>query len=126
MRALTADYTCVNEDTGTIFLLDAVGEDIIIPAAALGNRGVWFKFLCVADPITTVWSITSAGTNDIHCQFSSGAGNDIDVISAGTGKDVVSLVHTVALQGDQITMFSTGTFWMATGNTQVIEGITMA
>ncbi len=126
LRSLSADTTLVAEDTGVTFLLDAVGEDIIIPAAALANRGVWYRFVIVVDVITSVWSITSAGSSDIHCQMSSGAGDDIDVISAGTGKDVLNFVHTVALQGDEIYMYSTGTFWMATGHTTVIEGITTA
>ena len=126
LRAITADVTLVAEDTGITFMLDAVGEDIIIPAAALGNRGVWYRFVTIADTITTPWTITSAGTNDIHCQMSSGAGDDVDVISAGTGKDKLSIVHSVSLEGDQIDIFCTGTWWLAVGHCQTVESVTMA
>lgn len=125
LKAITADITLVPEDTGITFMLDAVGEAITIPTP-VGNRGVHYRFVCVADIITSAWVITAGGTNLIHCQFASGAGDDVDVISAGTGKDAISIIHTVALEGDFVEMYSTGTFWMATGHTVVAEGITVA
>ncbi len=125
-RSVSAAFTLTPEDTGVTFLLATTGKAITLPAADLKNRGVWYRFVCAADIATSAWVITSQGTNDIHVHIASGAGDDVDVISAGTGKDALSIIHTVALEGDTVEMFSTGTFWMATGHTVVVEGVTMA
>ena len=124
VQALSTARTMVAEDTGTTFVLAAAGKAVIIPAADLKNRGVWYRFVCGADVTGAVWSFTSAGTSDMHVHISSGAGDDVDVITTGTKVDLVQFVHTVALEGDMVEMYSTGVFWMVTGHTVVVEGVT--
>ncbi len=123
IRALSANITLTPEDTGTTFLLDAVGEDIIIPTP-VGNRGVHYRFVMNAKCITSNWTITSGGTDLIHGQIASGAGDDVDTITAGTGIELISFINTAADEGDHVNIFSTGVFWMATGACHLVENIT--
>lgn len=122
---LTADITLTPEDTGTTFLLDVIGEDIIIPTP-VGNRGVWYRFVCDAKIGTSNWTITSGGTNLMHCQIASGAAAEADTITAGTGVDAITFVSTVADEGDHVYLYSTGVFWMVTGSCHLTAGITIA
>ncbi|MEK0326183.1 MAG: hypothetical protein QQN63_10825, partial [Nitrosopumilus sp.] len=71
-KNLTEDTTITIEDSGTVFFLDAVGEAIIIPAANTA-KGVYYYFIVTAPVTSTDWTITSAGTNDIHCHGVVGA-----------------------------------------------------
>jgi len=126
LQDLSADITLTAEDTGKVFLLDAVGEAIIIPAAAIGNRGVHYTFIMNAKCITSDWTMTSAGTSDIHLQISSGGGAEADTITAGTGDDAITFELNNADEGDRVHIFSTGTFWMAEGTAHATANITAA
>lgn len=127
LEDITADRTLTAEDTGKTFLMDTIGEAIIIPAAALGNRGVWYKFVCaVKTDNTTPWTVTSAGSSDLHIQISSGGTGEGDTITAGSADDAVTFVKNLADEGDHITVFSTGTFWMVTGTAHATANITAA
>ncbi len=123
LQNLTADITLTAEDSGKVFLLDAVGEDIIIPAAALGNRGVWYKFIVNVKVITSSWTVTSAGSADMHGVVRAGGTGEANTISAGTGQDKYTITHTVADEGDGITIFSTGLYWMVTGQSHAAANI---
>lgn len=123
---LTADTTLTVEDTGKIFLLDAVGEALIIPAANAASRGVWYRFVMNAKCVTSNWTITSAGSSDMHINIDSGGGAEANTITAGAGDDAVTFVLNNADEGDMIEMYSTGTFWMVTGNAHATANITAA
>jgi len=123
---ISADITLTAEDTGKVFLLDAIGEAIIIPAAATANRGVHYTFIMNAKCVTSDWTITSAGTSDIHLQISSGGGAEADTITAGSGDDAITFELNNADEGDRVHIFSTGTFWMAEGTAHATANITAA
>ncbi len=127
LEDITADRTLTAEDTGKVFLMDTIGEAIIIPAAATTNRGVHYTFICaVKVDNTTDWTITSAGSSDIHLQIGSGGVAEADTITAGSADDAITFVKNLADEGDFIKMFSTGTFWMVEGQCHATANITAA
>ncbi len=127
LEDITADRTLTAEDTGKTFLMDTIGEAITIPAAALGNRGVHYTFICaVKTDNTTNWTITSAGSSDIHLQIGSGGVAEADTITAGSGDDAITFVKNLSDEGDYVKMFSTGTFWMVEGQAHATANITAA
>ncbi len=79
---LSAAYTVTPEDSGKVFLLDAAGALISLPAAVLGNRGCHYKFI-VNIKVTSDWTITSAA-QDLHMQIGSGGGAEADTMTSGT------------------------------------------
>ena len=122
-RVLTADETLTIEQSGTIFFLDTPGEALIIPAASTA-KGVWYKFIVNVDAVATSdWTITSAGTSDIHCVAMGGGGAEAAAGTAGTSVDVVTLT-TSAKGGDWIYIVSDGTKWFATGQSIATAGLT--
>ena len=119
---VTADVTLVPEDTGKVYLLDAGGGTITIPAAAAANRGVHYKFI-VDTKVTTDWSITS-GAADLHIHIGSGGGAEADTLTSGSADTTVVFQNDVADEGDFIEMFSTGSVWMVQGQAHATANIT--
>ena len=115
VEALTADKTLTFSDTGKTFLLDAVGEDITLPAL---KDGLSFKFRVTASVTTTPWKIISS-TNVI--QGYAGV-NYATVI--GLNENTISFVHTNAIAGDTVEVFCDGTSWHATGQGSASGSIT--
>jgi len=125
LQNLSADITLTAEDTGKVFLLDAIGEAITVPAAALGNRGVHYTFIMNAKNVTSDWTVTS-GAADVHLQVGSGGAAEADTITAGSADTAVTFELDNADEGDYIKMFSTGTFWMVQGTAHATANITAA
>ena len=124
LQDLSADITLTNEDSGKVFLLDAVGEDIIIPAPSLDNLGVHYTFIINTKvENTTNWTITSGGTDKMFGQIGSGGTGEADTIAAGTGQDSLDFVKNLADEGDFIKMFSTGTKWLYEGQAHATANI---
>ena len=122
VRILTADTTLTIEDSGTVFFLDATGENIIIPAASTA-KGVYYEFVVNATVATSSWSIDSAGTNDLHINAFTGADGAAAASSAGTSVDGYNHVHTSAVAGDCSYMISDGTKWHAIGFSSLVASI---
>ncbi len=121
---LSAAYTVTPEDSGKVFLLDAAGALISLPAAALGNRGCHYKFI-VDIKVTSDWTITSA-SGDVHLQIGSGGVAEGDTITAGSADTAITFVKNLADEGDFVRIFSTGTKWLVEGQAHATANITAA
>lgn len=106
--SLTADTTLTANQSGAVVLLDAVGENITLPAA---SAGPWkFKFLATAAVSTTPWQIISAEGDNINGS----------VIVAGAAvpavdEDQVNFIASAAVAGDFIEVLSDGTGLFVSG-----------
>ena len=119
---LSAAITLTNEDTGKVFLLDAAGATITIPAAHADNRGVWYRFV-VNVKVTTDWLVTS-GAADIHVHISSGGAAEGDTLSAGSADTTIVFQNDVADEGDWAEYVSDGVNWYVTGDAHATANIT--
>ncbi len=127
LENISADRTLTVEDTGKVFLMDATGEDITIPNPTDAScRGVHYTFVCNAKISSSSWTVTSLGTDLMHGQLGAGGTGEADVISAGTGQEKYTFVSGAADEGDSITVFSTGTYWIVTGQSHAKANITDA
>lgn len=122
---LSADITLTSADTGKVFLLDATGEAIIVPSAALDNKGVWYRFVCNAKISSSNWTITS-GSGDMHITIRSGGAAEGNTLTSGSADTAVTFVSGAADEGDFIEMYSTGSVWMVTGACHATANITAA
>ena len=116
-ETLTADATLTVEDSGKTFLLDAIGEDLILPAVAAGLN---YKFICQVTTVTTNWTITAA-TAVIQGSATVAGG-----VIAASNEDTITLVIAKFLPGDWITLESDGTNWYVAGQVVTALGITFA
>jgi len=116
-QSLSADTTLTAADSGKTFLLDAVGEDITLPAVATSN-GVKYRFLCDTTTATTDWTITAA-TAVIQ-----GSAQVAGAIIAASNESLITLVVAKFLPGDWVTLESDGTNWYAEGSVVTTIGLT--
>ena len=112
---LSADKTITAVESGTLFMLDAIGEAITLPAVAMGLE---YEFMIDTTVATSDWTITAAtkviqGSAEV-------AGNVI----AASDEDIITLVVAKALPGDHIKLVSDGTNWYVSGNVVTTVGIT--
>ena len=114
-KSLTADTTLVDADSGTTFLLDAIGEVITLPAV---SAGIWYKFICDTTTVTTDWTII----NGADVMF--GSAEVAGAIVACSAKDVITLVVAKFLPGDWVEIESDGTNWYVKGETVTAAGCT--
>ena len=114
-ETLTADATLTVEDSGKTFLLDAIGEDLVLPAVAAGLN---YKFICQVTTVTTDWTITAA-TAVIQ-----GSATVAGAVVAASDETVITLVVAKFLPGDWITLESDGTNWYVAGQVVTALGIT--
>ena len=125
MEFPSADFTLIQADSGTVFILDAIGEAITLPAAASMEIGTWFRFIVGATVATTSWTIVSAD-NDIHGQVQGGG---IDDEGAGTGggtpEDTITFVFDEAEEGDWVELVGDGVFWYLSGQCELAANITV-
>ena len=122
VKHLSAAYTITAEDTGTVFMIDAAGAIISLPAAVLGNRGCHYKIV-VDTKVTSDWTLTSAAA-DISLQIGSGGAAEGDTISAGTSSTNIIFQNDVADEGDFVEFYSTGSEWMLQGQAHATANIT--
>lgn len=114
--ALSADYTVLAADSGTTFLLDAIGEDITLPGVAV--VGKW-KFMCAVETATTDWTITAA-TAVIQ-----GSVNVNSTLVPAATESLITLVVAKFLPGDWITIESDGTNFYVNGQVVTAAGCTL-
>jgi len=114
-RSITADTTLTASDSGKVILLDAVGEDIVLPAV---KAGLNYKFICTANVITSAWTITAAS------KVISGSAQVAGAVVAAAIEDVITIVHTKALIGDWVTIESDGSAWYVEGSAVTAAAIT--
>ncbi len=114
---LTADTTLTPADSDKTFFLDAIGEDITLPAVG-DSAGVKYRFICSVTTVTTDWTITAA-TAVIFGQCTvAGA-----LIAAAT-ESLITLVVAKFLPGDWVELESDGTNWYVSGQVVTTVGLT--
>lgn len=112
---ITADKTITAIESGTTFLLDAIGEDITLPAV---SDGLNYKFIITATTATTDWTITAA-TAVIQ-----GSAEVAGAVLAAEDESLITLVIAKALPGDHIELESDGTNWYVSGSVVTALGVT--
>ena len=112
---LSADTTLTGDDSGNIFMLDAVGEAITLPAPFLGAE---YEFLCSTTTATTNWTITATDT------IIYGSAEVAGAIVAASAEDTITLVIAKFLPGDNIKLVSDGTKWYVSGSVVTTVGVT--
>lgn len=111
-ETLTADKTLTIEDAGKKYKLDAIGEDITLPAV---TDGVNYKFTCETTTVTSDWTITAA-TAVIQ-----GSVTVAGVVIPASDESLITLVIAKFLPGDWIELESDGTNWYVSG--QVVTAL---
>lgn len=114
-ETLTADKTLTAEDSGKVFLLDAIGEDLVLPAV---QDGLNYKFICQVTTVTTDWTITAATA------VVQGSVTVAGVVIPAAAESLITLVVAKFLPGDWITLESDGTNWYVAGQVVTALGIT--
>ena len=112
---LTADVTLTAIQSGTTFLLDAIGEVITLPAV---SDGLNYNFIISETTATTDWTIVSA-TAVIQ-----GSAEVAGAILAASNESLITLVIAKALPGDHIELISDGTNWYVSGSVVTALGVT--
>ena len=115
-KALTADYTVPASESGTTYLLDAIGEDITLPSVA--TAGLNYKFICTVTAVTTDWTVT-APTAVIY-----GSCEVAGAILAASAESLITLVVAKWLPGDWFEIESDGTNWYVRGQVVTALGLT--
>ncbi|MGR3218339.1 MAG: hypothetical protein ACUZ8H_00795 [Candidatus Anammoxibacter sp.] len=114
-ETLTADRTLAIRDSGKIFHLDAIGEDIVLPPV---KAGLNYHFICQVTTVTSNWTVTSA-TEVIQGQVTvAGA------LIAAANESLITLVIAKFLPGDWFTLSSDGINWYVAGQVVTALGIT--
>ena len=108
LTSITADTTLVAADSGKTYILDAVGEDIVLPAVTTSGFNV--MFICAADVITTNWQIQSAEGDNI-----SGPLVVAGAAVPAAAEDFINIVASAALIGDWVSLYCDGTQWLVRG-----------
>ena len=117
--ALTADTTLTPADSGKTFFLDAIGEDILLPAVGV-SAGVKYKFIVTAAVATTSWTV-AATTAKIY-----GSVTEAGLVQLSSAETTLTIVFTKAIPGDWITLESDGTNWYLAGQFSVASSFTTA
>ena len=112
---LSADTTLTAADSGKIFMLDAVGEAITLPAV---SEGVNYKFICNTTTATTDWTITAPAAVIYGSAQVAGA------VVAASAESVITLVVAKFLPGDWVSLLSDGTKWYVEGSVVTSAGCT--
>ena len=115
--SLTADTTLIAADSGKTFLLDAVGEAILLPAPSLGLH---YKFLITVDVITSAWTV--AATSNLVF----GSVTEAGLVQLSSAETTLSVIHTKSIRGDWFTLECDGTNWHLAGQFSVAQSFTTA
>lgn len=116
VETLTADTTLTVADSGKLYLLDAIGEEILLPTELVA--GVEFEFMLIAATATSNWTIVS-GTDVIEGYA---AVNYATILASN--ENTISFVATKGIAGDTVKVVCDGTSWHATGVASVAATIT--
>lgn len=115
-EVITADKTLTVEDSGKSFILDAIGEDIILPAV---QDGLNYRFTCQVVTVTSDWTIT-APTAVIQ-----GSVTVDNVMIPAANESLITLVVALFLPGDYIALKCDGTNWYVSGEVLTAAGATL-
>lgn len=122
VEVVTAANVITASESGKIFILNAAdGFASTLPAPAAGLR---YTFIIGVTPPSSAAHTIVATDAIIQGQVAS-----VPVDDAGVRFDnetTLTLVHTVALEGDRVDLVSDGTNWYASGLVNVVEALTAA
>jgi hypothetical protein len=115
-------YALTVADSGGTFLIDADGGlvAVTIPAAAAGNRGVCYRFVCSTNVAATTATVASGAADIIGTIVD--ATPTVDPMSAET----TITFEDAAIIGDSLEVHSTGSQWLARAVSGAANGITAA
>ena len=113
---LSADKTLTIEESGTTFRLDAIGEDLTLPAVL---DGLFYKFICETTTVTSDWTVTAA-TAVIQGSVTVAG----DALPA-SDESLITLVIAKFLPGDWFTLECDGTNWYIAGQVVTALGLTL-
>lgn len=116
-KAVTADTTLGLGDSGKTILLDAIGEEILLPAP---TAGLHYKFIVTVDVATSAWTIVATGA------LIFGSVTEAGLVQLSNAETTITIVHTKAIKGDWITLESDGTNWYVAGQLSVAASLTTA
>ena len=116
-KAVTADTTLTVSDSGKTILLDAVGEDILLPAPVAGLN---YKFLVTVAVATSSWTVAATGA------LIYGSVTEAGLVQLASAETTITIVFTKAIPGDWFTLESDGTNWYVAGQLSVAASFTTA
>ena len=116
-KAVTADTTLTYSDCGKTILLDATGEDILLPAPLAGAN---YKFLVTAAVATSSWTVAATGA------LIYGSVTEAGLVQLASAETTITIVFTKAIPGDWFTLESDGTNWYVAGQLSVAASFTTA
>ena len=119
IKDLTAAYTLLSEDSGTMFRLNlAAGFAVTLPLPSLGLSYEFFVGTAPTGNYTIVTASSAAILNGRQLTAIASAGD------TGTTDTTITFVANQALVGDYVKVFSDGTYWYATAITKTVAGLT--
>lgn len=113
--ALTSDTILTEADSGTTFILDAIGEVITLPPVTVKAN---YTFICSATTATTDWTIVA--DTDVIFGSAEVSGSSI----TASAENTITLVVAKFLPGDLVKVQSDGTKWYVSGIVVTILGLT--
>lgn len=114
VEVLSADKTLTVEDSGKTFYLDAIGEDLILPAVA---DGLNYKFICQVVTVTSDWTVTAPAA------VIQGQVTVAGALIAAADESLITLVIAKFLPGDWFSLESDGTIWSLQGQVVTALGL---
>jgi len=110
---LTDDYTCLAEDSGTVFLIGTDAKTITLPATL---EGLEYTFINIGAAGNNIITISPAAADKIQGNLASSVGKNADATTADglvdicAGNDDGDLVNTKATAnvGDRVTLIGDG------------------
>jgi len=119
---LTDDYTCLAEDSGTIFLIGTDAKTVTLPATL---EGLEYTFVNIGAAGNNIITISPNASDKIQGNLASSVGKNADATTADglvdicAGSDDGDLVNTKATAnvGDRVTLVADGSagWWVSGG-----------
>lgn len=115
--SLTADTTLTASNSLKTIFLDAIGEEILLPAPI---AGVKYKFIVTAAVATSSWTVVATGA------LIFGSVTEAGLVQLASAETTITIVFTKAIEGDWFTLESDGTNWYLAGQLSVAASFTTA
>ena len=128
---LTATKVLIPNDCGRLFFLDAAaGFTVTLPSIADAGKGWACKFVVKTAVTSNGYIVTEKTADDTDKIVTNGINElEVDTSSDGpynAGHTTVTLVHSVAIQGDNVEFVCDGTNWYCKGQTKADGGVALA
>jgi len=123
VEKIVAAKTLKNDDSGKVFLLDSAGGayTITLPTAALGEEGVYYKF--IVEEETPTGAITLAAGSAIVSFVMKDAGGNASNSTAGTQVSNI-VIGTSAQKADYVELLFAGGEYVGSSLSSIDDAIT--